>query len=93
MWMQVAYFYDQDIGNYYYGSGHPMKPHRIRLTHALVSHYGIANDLDVLWPILLLTDIIEASTSNDVGTLAYGVCRCAFVFVQVLGSVFGPAPR
>lgn len=63
MRMQVAYFYDQDIGNYYYGSGHPMKPHRIRLTHALVSHYGIANDLDVLWPLPLLPDMAKKQCS------------------------------
>lgn len=23
---RVTYFYDADIGNYYYGQGHPMKP-------------------------------------------------------------------
>ena len=27
---RVAYFYDADVGNYAYGAGHPMKPHRIR---------------------------------------------------------------
>ncbi|KAF9203393.1 histone deacetylase [Haplosporangium sp. Z 27] len=27
---RVAYFYDQNIGNYHYGPGHPMKPHRIQ---------------------------------------------------------------
>ncbi|KAJ8958111.1 hypothetical protein NQ318_006040 [Aromia moschata] len=26
---RVCYYYDSDIGNYYYGQGHPMKPHRI----------------------------------------------------------------
>ncbi|URE40897.1 histone deacetylase [Musa troglodytarum] len=26
---RVSYFYDPDVGNYYYGLGHPMKPHRI----------------------------------------------------------------
>ena len=25
---KVCYYYDSDIGNYYYGQGHPMKPHR-----------------------------------------------------------------
>jgi histone deacetylase 1/2 len=39
----VAYFYDPEIGSYYYGPGHPMKPHRLRLTHNLVVHYGLAN--------------------------------------------------
>ena len=33
---RVSYFYDSDIGNYYYGQGHPMKPHRIRMAHNLL---------------------------------------------------------
>ena len=33
---KVTYFYDPEIGNYYYGAGHPMKPFRIRMTHSLV---------------------------------------------------------
>ncbi|KAI7971441.1 hypothetical protein EIK77_003497 [Talaromyces pinophilus] len=32
---KVAYFYDSDVGNYAYVSGHPMKPHRIRMAHSL----------------------------------------------------------
>lgn len=40
---QVAYFYDPEVGSYYYGPGHPMKPHRLRLTHSLVVHYGLAS--------------------------------------------------
>ena len=34
--LQVAYFYDPDIGNYHYSNQHPMKPHRIKMTHALI---------------------------------------------------------
>lgn len=33
---RVCYFFDSDIGNYHYGNGHPMKPHRIKMTHSLV---------------------------------------------------------
>ena len=33
---KVAYFHDSDIGNFYYGQGHPMKPHRVEMTHNLV---------------------------------------------------------
>ena len=39
----MAYFYDPEVGSYYYGPGHPMKPHRLRLTHSLVVHYGLAS--------------------------------------------------
>ncbi|XP_002963181.2 histone deacetylase 19 [Selaginella moellendorffii] len=48
---RVAYFYDPEVGNYYYGQGHPMKPHRIRMTHSLLVHYGIHNKLEVLKPL------------------------------------------
>lgn len=44
---QVAYFYDSDIGNYAYVTGHPMKPHRIRLAHSLVMNYNIYKFLEV----------------------------------------------
>ena len=27
---QVAYLYDEEIGNYSYGGGNPMRPHRWR---------------------------------------------------------------
>ncbi|CAI5962175.1 unnamed protein product [Closterium sp. NIES-64] len=47
---RVAYFYDPDVGNYYYGQGHPMKPHRIRMTHSLLMHYGLHTKLEIFKP-------------------------------------------
>ena len=53
---RVAYFYDQEVGHYHYGSWHPMKPHRIRMAHSLVLNYGLYKKLDILvlsataWP-------------------------------------------
>lgn len=44
---QVAYFYDPEIGNYYYGTGHPMKPHRVKMAHSLIVHYGLASQMEV----------------------------------------------
>ncbi|KAL7420154.1 hypothetical protein Q5752_005120 [Cryptotrichosporon argae] len=41
---RVAYFYDPDVGNYSYFLGHPMKPHRIRMTHNLVTNYGLCDE-------------------------------------------------
>ena len=38
---RVAYFYDQDVGNYFYGTGHCMKPHRIRMAHSLIMNYEL----------------------------------------------------
>ncbi|KAL9275043.1 Histone deacetylase 19-like protein [Drosera capensis] len=48
---KVSYFYDPEVGNYYYGQGHPMKPHRIRMTHALLAHYGLLQHMQVLKPV------------------------------------------
>ncbi|EZG83563.1 histone deacetylase [Gregarina niphandrodes] len=47
---KVAYFYDPDIGSYYYGPGHPMKPQRIRMAHSLILSYGLYKHMDVFRP-------------------------------------------
>lgn len=47
---RVAYFYDENIGNFYYGQGHPMKPHRVRMTHQLILNYQMYRSLDVYRP-------------------------------------------
>uniref|UniRef100_A0A3Q0RAM7 Histone deacetylase 2 n=1 Tax=Amphilophus citrinellus TaxID=61819 RepID=A0A3Q0RAM7_AMPCI len=44
---KVCYYYDGDVGNYYYGQGHPMKPHRIRMTHNLLLNYGLYRKMEV----------------------------------------------
>lgn len=36
-----------EVGNYNYGPGHPMKPHRIRMTHNLLVNYGVYKELQV----------------------------------------------
>ncbi|GMH39063.1 hypothetical protein BSKO_06961 [Bryopsis sp. KO-2023] len=46
----VSYFYDEEIGNYSYGEANPMRPHRLRLTHNLVTHYGLARQLVIHRP-------------------------------------------
>jgi histone deacetylase 1/2 len=70
---RVSYYYDGDVGNYYYGPGwvhwravvkdsaratarcspavghrsHPMKPHRIRMTHNLLLNYGLYKKMEI----------------------------------------------
>lgn len=44
---RVSYFYDDRIGSYYYGQGHPMKPHRLKLTHNLLIEYGLYKKMEV----------------------------------------------
>ena len=36
-----------NVGNYHYGPGHPMKPHRIRMCHGLVMNYGLYKKMEI----------------------------------------------
>jgi hypothetical protein len=38
---RVAYFHDPEVGQYYYGPSHPMKPHRMQLAHQLILGYEL----------------------------------------------------
>ncbi|KAI9293485.1 histone deacetylase [Neoconidiobolus thromboides FSU 785] len=46
----VSYFYDKDVGNYQFASGHPMKPHRMRMVNSLVNSYGLYKHMEILQP-------------------------------------------
>lgn len=48
--LRVAYFMDFDVGGYYYGQHHPMKPHRMAITHNLCIAYGLYRQMDVYKP-------------------------------------------
>jgi histone deacetylase 1/2 len=47
---RVAYFYDEEVGNIYYAKSHPMKPHRIRMTHNLILNYGLYKKMEIYRP-------------------------------------------
>ncbi|SJL04447.1 related to Histone deacetylase clr6 [Armillaria ostoyae] len=47
---RVSYYFDSDVGAYTYGYGHSMKPHRIQMTHELVTSYGMLEKMHVLKP-------------------------------------------
>lgn len=47
---RVVYFYDDDIGKFYYAPNHHMKPHRVRMTHRLITAYGLDKKMRVLRP-------------------------------------------
>lgn len=36
-----------EVGNFYYGPGHPMKPHRIRMTHNLLLAYKVYPKMEI----------------------------------------------
>jgi histone deacetylase 1/2 len=44
---KVAYFYDTDFSTFYFGQNHPMKPHRLAMTHHLVVGYGLHKKMEV----------------------------------------------
>jgi len=47
---KVTYFFDPDVGNFHFGPGHPMKPHRLAVTHSLVLQYGLHREMTVCRP-------------------------------------------
>ena len=47
---KVCYFHAETIGEYYYGPGHPMKPHRLQMAHNLILSYQLYKRMDVYRP-------------------------------------------
>ena len=47
---RICYYYDQDVGTSYYGNNHPMKPHRLAMTHHLVLSYDLHRKMEVYRP-------------------------------------------
>ena len=66
---KVSYYYHEDIGNYYFGDNHPMKPNRIRMTHSLIVNYGLYQKMQVYCPNLLPDDYIK--TYHDAEYIEY----------------------
>jgi len=62
---KVAYFYDPELGSYYYGRGHPMKPHRIRMAHNLILHYGLHDDMEIFKPKLCPAETMTEFHSQE----------------------------
>ena len=62
---KVSYFYDSEIGNFHYGQGHPMKPHRVRMTHNLIVNSGLHRKMDVFRPQLISAASLSRFHSDD----------------------------
>ncbi|CAN8232351.1 unnamed protein product [Cochlearia groenlandica] len=62
---RVSYFYEPMIGDYYYGQNHPMKPHRIRMSHNLIINYGLHRRLEIRRPKLAEASDISRFHSQD----------------------------
>ncbi len=61
--MKTAFVYSDDFAKYDYGSGHPLKPFRLRLTYDLIKAYGLLSIAD--------TALIEARPSEEDDLLLY----------------------
>lgn len=51
-----------DVGNVYFGPNHPMKPHRLCMTHSLVLSYGLHKKMEIfvsLPPFLFLSPLLS----------------------------------
>lgn len=46
----VAYYYDEESGNYCYTVNHPWRPHRSKLVHNLVTGYNLEKEMIVHRP-------------------------------------------
>ncbi|PQQ00480.1 histone deacetylase 6-like isoform X1 [Prunus yedoensis var. nudiflora] len=62
---RVTYFYEPTVGDYYYGQGHPMKPHRIRMAHNLIVHYGLHRRMEINRPFPAGPNDIRRFHSDD----------------------------
>ncbi|KAK6920649.1 Histone deacetylase domain [Dillenia turbinata] len=62
---RVSYFYEPTIGDYYYGQGHPMKPHRIRMAHNLIIHYSLHRLMEINRPYLADAEDIRQFHSDE----------------------------
>jgi histone deacetylase 1/2 len=49
----------------YYQKGHPMKPHRVRMTHNLVVNYGLYRTMEVFRPRLCTPEAMTRFHSDD----------------------------
>lgn len=54
---RVTYLYDDEVGSFIYRQDHPMKPHRVRMTHSLIVAYNLIEKMHVMVP--------ERATATD----------------------------
>lgn len=47
----VVYYYDEEMANYNFGGGNPMRPHRVKLTTQLVNGYGLTKHMQIMRPV------------------------------------------
>ena len=45
---RVAYYFNKEIGTFYYGNNHPMKPLRVKITNELIKSYNMLDKMDMM---------------------------------------------
>ena len=72
---RIAYFYDPNVGNFYFGSHHPMKPYRLAMTHSLVLNYNLHKDMTVYCPRRATREQLEAFHTPEYLDFLYSLNR------------------
>ncbi|KAH6591375.1 hypothetical protein BASA50_008729 [Batrachochytrium salamandrivorans] len=62
---RIAYLHRNEVGNFHYGDGHPMKPARLALTHNLVVGYGLHKKMSVYSPRLATDEELTEFHTED----------------------------
>lgn len=71
-----------DVGNYYYGQGHPMKPHRIRMTHNLLLNYGLYRKMEIYVCWISVTVFLSSISDPFLVCLGYWFVICFSVHTK-----------
>jgi hypothetical protein len=64
-WFKETFDSAGDVGNVYYGPNHPMKPHRLCMTHSLVLAYGLHEKMEIYVSLLLHLSFFLLLISSD----------------------------
>ena len=81
---RVAYLHDPEVGQYYYGPSHPMKPHRMQLAHQLIVGYELHNKMMCYKP-HKASDKVRGGLSRGGGggdALAWATLRAGQAFTR-----------
>ena len=52
--------------HHYKGPGHPMKPHRLSLTHSLVLNYGLYKKMEVSLEDKFTVHVVTSTKNNEI---------------------------
>eukprot|EP00388_Colpodella_angusta_P002994 GDKJ01010660.1.p1 GENE.GDKJ01010660.1~~GDKJ01010660.1.p1 ORF type:complete len:557 (+),score=104.05 GDKJ01010660.1:67-1737(+) len=62
---KVGYMYHPDVGTFFFGEGHPMKPQRAKMVHSLIMAYDVYRKLDSFEPSPASKQDLEMFHSKD----------------------------